>query len=339
MEPATQVDSGLSHPLARPVLLFGWAAVLIAALVGSLLPPVDQWSFGAWFTIVAIAIDFVVVTVRRPGRLSWPQVVFVVGISFAALLVLGSRGIGGSVESTAYAIGYLNMAVALLIMRGHSVIGAVASAVLLIRIAWLGVLNGRDTAGQLESLAQPLATPIAFFLLAWVARTVEGKRSQVVELELQMVAQTDAVRSQSADEHRTLSEIPDVVEPILRRIAAGEPLTADFHAEVIAADEIVRNHLRRDLPYHVGFLKAMDAARDRGIVVRVIGNEDPWPRRMSDTVADQLIVLLSADAITDVTIRFLPSSRGGAVTALIEGPGGMRRYEFSAAGILLREPS
>ncbi len=74
----------------------------------------------------------------------------------------------------------------------------------------------------------------------------------------------DALRSRSLSQRRALSEIPSLVVPLLQRIAAGETLTAEFHAEVAAADEVVRNYLRGDVPFHSGFLSAVSEARRRG---------------------------------------------------------------------------
>jgi len=333
----TRVDTGLSNPLARPTLLAGWFLVLIGALVGGLLPHVDQWGLSIWVAVAAIAIDFAIVTVRRPGSLTRPLLATVVIVSaIAVVLLLWDHR---ELDVTAvYALGYLNMGVSLLIMRGHLVVGGISSAVVLGSIVWIGVLTGKGPVEQLERLAQPLVTVAAFSILYAIAYSIEGKRSRTVAQQLHTVIQADAMRTRAVGENRALSEIPALAQPILERIAAGEPLTPEFHREVVAVNEAVRNRIRRDVPHHAGFLDAIDEARGRGMTVRVIGTEDPVSPRMPDALATRLIDLLATEGAVAATVRFLPGSRGGSTTLLLEQPDDARRYEFAADGTPRGEP-
>lgn len=71
----------------------------------------------------------------------------------------------------------------------------------------------------------------------------------------------------------------------------------------------------------------------------MIGNEDPSAAQLREVLADRLIELLATDGLTSATVRFLPRSRGGAVSLLLEGEDWVRRYEFDSNGELLREPA
>lgn len=340
MDATSRVDAGLSHPLARPTLLFGLLMLLVAAHVGSALPPIQGWDFPVWLTVGTIAADFVLVTVRKPGRLARWQVTTMVGFSFAAAMLLVVPGDGGtSYRAIPYALGYLNLSLSLLVLRGHTVVGTLSALTILSGLALWGVRAGLNPTAQAEYLGQPTVTLVGFWMIFLVSRSIANSRVRTVAQQLSAVAETDAARGIRADERRALSEIPDRVEPLLRRIASGEPLTEGFRAELIAADEEVRNLLRHDLPDHQGLLGAIANARARGATVRVIGNEDPSAAQLREVLADRLIELLATDGLTSATVRFLPRSRGGAVSLLLEGEDWVRRYEFDSNGELLREPA
>lgn len=339
MDSVTRVDSGLSHPLARPTMLFGWLVLLIGALISGALPPIARWDFVSWFVIGAVTATFSVMTASRPGPLSRPQVALAAGVSFAAALLILSEANRLLGETSAHALGYLNLGVSLLILRGHPLAGTLSSTALLgIMIRW-GILNGMDARQQLDHLAPMLVTVVACWTLFLIGQSIAGHRSRTVAQQLRTVVESEAARNRNAGEHRALSEIPVLAEPLLQRIAEGEELTADFHAQLVEANEAVRDHLRRDLPYHAGFLRAIAEARRRGVMVRVIGNEDPASPRMSDALADRLTTLVGIEDLVGITIRFLPRSRGGTTSLLAEGPDDIRRYEFDPDGNLIREPS
>lgn len=329
---------GLSHPLARPTLMFGWVVLLIAALVGDALPPVQTWGLELWVIVAAITCVFFVVTARGPSRLPWAYTALVVVICVSIVVVLIGPCGDDLGRTTEYALGYLNVGVSFLILRGHPALGISSSAVVLGGIGWWSASEGSDLAGQADHLAEPLVTLAGFVMLYLIARHISGSMSRTIEQQLSNVAALDALRSRSLSQRRALSEIPSLVVPLLQRIAAGETLTAEFHAEVAAADEVVRNHLRGDVPFHLGFLSAVSEARRSGVSVRLIGSEETLPT-MSDGLAEQLGALLMTDEITEATIRFPPRLRGATTTLLIQGPGLARRYEFDPQGLLLREPA
>lgn len=239
-------------------MLFGLLMLLVAAHVGSALPPIQGWDFPVWLTVGTIAADFVLVTVRKPGRLARWQVTTMVGFSFAAAMLLVVPGDGGtSYRAIPYALGYLNLSLSLLVLRGHTVVGTLSALTILSGLALWGVRAGLNPTAQAEYLGQPTVTLVGFWMIFLVSRSIANSRVRTVAQQLSAVAETDAARGILADERRALSEIPDRVEPLLRRIASGEPLTEGFRAELIAADEEVRNLLRHDLPDHQGLLGAI----------------------------------------------------------------------------------
>ncbi|MFT3970729.1 MAG: hypothetical protein QM695_10745 [Micropruina sp.] len=338
MDATPRVDAGLSHPLARPTLLFGLLMLAVAVHVGTVLPPIQGWSFAIWVTAGVIAFDFILVTVRKPGRLARWQVALLAGFSLAAAALLLASGEGApSGRASAYAMGYLNLSVSLLLLRGHTIVATASAVTILSGLALGGVRAEVGPMAMAEYLGQPMVTLVGFWVIFLVSRSIARSRVRTTERQLSAVTETDAAQLVRADELRALTEIPDRVEPLLRRIVAGEPITGSFRAELIAADEEVRNLLRRDLPDHAGLLQAIADARARGVTVRLIGNEDPSAARLPEALAGRLIELLVQDGVTRATVRLLPRSRGGAVSLLLEGDEWARRYEFDSNGELLRQ--
>lgn len=338
MEPTSRLGEGLAHPLARPVLLFGWIVMLVAALVGRAVPDVRSWGLELWLTILAITVTFLVVTVRRPGRLRWPYVVLLMTVSFATVIVLLFPWTDVPLDTKKYAFGFLNMGISFLILRGRPVAGTISSLMVLAGLLGWGISEGRDVIGLLKILAQPLVTLIAFLLLYLIGRAIAGRRSRVFNLQLAVVTETDDARSNNSTHLQATREIRALVQPLLKRISDGELLTPEFHLQLMEADEAVRTYLRGDIPVHDDFLHAVSTARKNKVTVRMVGNEEA-SSRMSDVLAKQLSDLLLSDGIKETTIRFSPASRGGMTTILIEGPEGTCRYEFDPQGNLMREPA
>lgn len=323
--------------MARPTFLFGLLVLVIAGEVGGFLPQINLWSFPIWFAVFAVTLDFSIVTTRRPGNLRPAELALVISISLTAMLMVLWNHVDLWPIAAPF-LGYLTMGVSLLILRGHPVAGTVGAAMMLCGAIWLGVQEGLSSTSNLERLAQPLAVIGGFWLLFQLMQSIEGKRSQAVAQQLQSVVHTDENWKRKVNERRALAEIPDLAVPLLQRIAAGEALTPEFHAELIAADDALRNRIRQDLPYHAGFLKAVDRARERGVVLRILGTEEPATPSMNEGLALRLIELLDGDTVAAVTIRFQTQARGGVTTLLSESASGMRRFEFDLQGNLLREP-
>lgn len=338
MESAGGVDTGLSNPLVRPTLLFGWALLVAAALVGGMLPPITREAAPLWVAVLAIGIDFALITAQRPGRLDRPRLALVIGVSLVAVLFLLVQG-AGTGPMVLYVLGYLNVAVSLLIMRGHPLVGVCLASLILLSIAWRGVLVGASPREQLERLALPIVTVGVFALIYAFARSLERKRSRAVDEQLLAVTRADAARSRSTQSDRVRSQIVGIARPLLEQLAAGTPLTPQFHQAVVDANEAIRNRIRRDLPAHPEFLTAIDAVRERGVAIQLIGSEDASSRRMDDALVDRLVALLHTEGVTAATVRFLPLSRGGSCSVLLEAPTGTLSYELEPAGVPRPEPA
>lgn len=95
MDATPRVDAGLSHPLARPTLLFGLLMVVFAVQVSNRLPA-GAGGVAVWIAAGVIALDFTLVTVRKPGRLARWQVALVAGLSLAAVMLLLTQADSGA---------------------------------------------------------------------------------------------------------------------------------------------------------------------------------------------------------------------------------------------------
>lgn len=338
MDPTLRIDAGLSHPYARPTLLFGWTMLVVSAIIGGAIPPVRQWELVHWSVVITVGTAFLIVSLRERGPLRAPWPVLVVGLSLlCAVLVLfaGEHSFSRTIHE---GLGALNMGVCLLILRGHVLIGALSSAALIVSGVGVGIVAGSEPIAHFQELSSLLLTLFAACALSYISLSIARDRSRMLDLQLRTATATDAVRSLNVGTDRALSEIPPIIDPLLQRISAGESLTAEFHAQLLAADEAVRGHLRRDLPYHAGFLRAVSEARSRGAAVRMLGGEAPSPL-MSESLAEKLIILLSGEGLRSATVRFAPDSRGGGASILVEGSGGTQRHDLDAAGRLRRAPS
>ncbi|ALJ21172.1 hypothetical protein [Microbacterium sp. No. 7] len=330
MDTAGRVDAGLSRPLARPTFVFGMTAVLVGAVVTGLAPPLADWRPAHWLILVTLMTNCVVVTTRRPGRLSAPRLSLVLGLSAVTVaLIVAERE---TVLIRGGAIGQICLTLSLLVPRGHPVIGTLATAGALAA----GLLRFSMLAGWALSPAdhvlQPLAALVACWFLFLVTRFIASRRSRTLVRELGALAAADAERAALAEERRTAREVAQRVEPLLQRIVAGEGITAALRAEAARTEEEVRELIRGDMPRHPGFRAAVAEARRRGVNVRVIGSGEPVAAVMLDGLADPLVGLLGREDVTKATIRFLPRSRDAAATVLLEGPGSLERFEFDADG-------
>lgn len=331
MDPTPRVDAGLSHPLARPVLLFGMLMVLIGAIITGAVPPVSHWDASLWVAFFASALSAFIVTIRRPGPLAPWQLAITAGVSLIAGIVIRLQDTS---ESAATLLAQMSGGAAFVILRGHPLVGTLTSGAL-----FLSLVNWTTTElgiwGKAEDLVQPIIAILGCIAFFFITRSIAGNRSRTIDQQFLTIAETEFMRTVIAGEQHAMEEISQRAEPILARIAAGEPITDELHVQVRAADEDVRHLIRLDLPRHLGFLATVTEARRRGISIRLIGSEDPT--HLSDALAEQLIALLSTDGLTRATIRFLSRSTGGTVSLLAEGPGWTRRYMFDPAGELLAQ--
>lgn len=333
MDTTSRIDAGLSHPLARLVLLFSLLVLLISAGVGGVVPEMAEWSAALWFAVAALITSYTAVTVRRPGRLSPVQLALVVLPGLAAAAVLFWQG---SDAVFVYALGFLSLGVSLPILRGHTIVGTVSSGIVIAMLLLRTLATGIHFPHLAEQIVQPVLMLIACWVLFAVSRSIATGRAKAVAEQLRAVVVADSLLIGSVEQRRAMHEIPEIAAPLLRRIAAGEPMTDELQAEIAAADEEVRNLIRLELPHHEGLLRAVSDARRRGARVRLIGSEGPASTRISDALAERLIALLETDGLVSATARFLPRSRGGAVSLLVEREDGAQRHEFELDGTPIR---
>ncbi len=339
MEQVLLVDCGLSRPAARLTLLIGWGLLLLGAIVGGVVPPVSHWNIGIWLSTTAIVFNFWICTSRRPGRLRNSQVALVILVTSMAIVWI--IGMGGSDfgESAPYAFGYFNLGVSLLILRGHPVIGVLASVMVLVSLLLLGALQGVDVAQQVSRLTQPLVTTVGFLILHTLVDSIAGRRSRSVELQLEAVSQVDASRTRNRGSQSVRAQVRSLAEPILTRITDGELLTAEFHAEIANTNDEVREILRRDIPFHPDFQRAVGAARMSGTTVRILGNEDLPNELMSDALVQRLTSLITAEEVDSVTVRFAARSRGGSTSVVVQHGESTTRHLLDPKGRALADPS
>lgn len=320
------VDTGLSHPLARPTLLFGFLFLLISAVIGGAVPPVSQWAFSQWFGVFTIIVGDMVLTTRRPGRLPPLRLAIAVGLGLAAAALLFIDNQGGS---TRIVLAQMAAGLSFFTVRGHPIVGSAAGFSIVIGLVFWETSMGTPWSNP-ERIAQPSITILGCLGLYFIGRQIAGDRSRAIDEQYIALTKTNAIRTTATGERNAMDEISGRVEPLLERIAAGEPLTDDLRIQVRTADEEVRTLIRPDLPDHSDLHVAIAEARRRGIRIRLIGNTPS----LSDALAAQLISLLSTDGLARVTIRFTSPSHGGSIWALLEGSDWIRRYEFTPAGKL-----
>lgn len=334
----SHMTSPLSDPIARPALLVGGMALVLCAMVAGMLPSLGAWSVIHWLMVLAALAIAMLVSDPRPGLLPWPREVLIGAVTASAIAVtIVPQGRAQLGEAGGFLLGLLCAAVSMLIVRGHYLVGTLASLAVLAAHVGLGAAAACSVVrpfGCAPSLLLPISAGWVLFV---IERAISRNRAPKLAEQFDAAVRTDSVQSQRSRQQRATREIPLLTAPILHRIAEGEPLTAEFHSEVRAVDEQVRSLLRPDVPTHAGFVGAVADAQRRGVIVRIVGSEDERTQELSEPLAARMIELLGDNSITRATIRFVPRSRGGTTAILLEGAGGTRRLDFDADGTLTAE--
>lgn len=324
MDTTHQLDAGLSRPLARPGLLLGQSAILASSIVGGGFPPLQQWTPAHWAAVVAIVVVTVLETNRRPGRLPQIHACLAAGAAVAGgAFVIASAG-SADVTLTLMQIAFAG---ALLVPRGHPVLGSVAGGALLVTLWLWGTGRGFTPIEHLNNLAQALAGVAACWVIRVTNLSLSSGKSAALSEQVETVEETGDVRSAVESEQERRRRIAALVEPLLVRLSEGETVTDAFRAEVAAANEEARDLLRRDLPRHPELMRAVSAARKAGASVQLIGSDDRG-ESFSDELAARLADVLSTEGLVSATIRFLPASRGGTTSVLLEDRDGLRRLQL-----------
>ena len=228
----------------------------------------------------------------------------------------------------------------LLIIRGRAGLawtGAVLMSV--ITVAWtVSVGRGAMAAfGVLDTQLGMLATGQFFVAnLRATARRINALTERSVDAASAAAA---AAASRQVRVQRT-SEVQAIARPLLERIAAGAPLTAEDRALMREGEARLRDEVRGRSLAVPAILDATSRARARGVEVQLLDDRGaglPSGDAMHAIVA-AVTAELDAAASGSVTVRLVPAGREDAVTLTsVEGES-VRRIVLDSAGRPVTQP-
>lgn len=154
-------------------------------------------------------------------------------------------------------------------------------------------------------------------------------------------AETDAriaVEAAHADQ-REIAAIRAVVEPILRRLLAGDSLDDAARLDAGVAEATVRDRIRS--PWEPGneFDARVERLRRQGVIVVQIGERSGRRVPMPAPLVVTLLEILAPVSTGRVTVRTLPPGRGAAMTVVIDDGATVSRTSVTADGALAERDS
>lgn len=319
-------SSGLDTPPARAALLFVWTTGLVHGL---LMHAFDEHA-GLVAAAYALAVCAAVAVTRPPrGRLAVlpTLVVLAAGASIAAVVLTSPR-----VSTIVWLFDFASYPVALLIPRGRPLVGGAGVTLLIgagilwslttsqLDPSWVRMVSGPFVAGAVGAIWWETLRRI-------VARETRA-RSHLERTELLSNAARDATRSY----HARLAHVADESEAVLREIAESDHLDAQALRRVALVEGRIRDRLRAADLYHPRLATAVDAARERGVQVLLIGSGGTDDRGIGDELADRLAQLVSSPGLESLTLRRLPPRRHAAVSAVGRDIHGVVRAALDGAG-------
>lgn len=317
--------TGLGAPAARWALGFSWLLSIVwGGVEGSLVAP------GAFDLLPYLTLFVGGVLLTTPGDqpLGVPRAL---GVAACSLATVGF--VLATLETAADTwLGNLGFyLVALQIARGNIVIGGVGAVLGLSG----GLVWGFSRGAPAEAIADLLAVPVIAVIagLTWrpvLRRAVSLERSH--RSEAARAARETAAAIEAAEANRAeLAEIRQHVEPLLRRIADGEPLDS-LRRDLEVTEGGIRDRIRTPGLQHPALTAAIADRRHHGIQVVLLGDGET---ELQPGLLQTLTELVQAATEGRVTVRVMPPDRGAAASVVHEQAGRLERTVLGPDGSVL----
>ncbi|MFF8186444.1 hypothetical protein ACF044_04200 [Microbacterium sp. NPDC016588] len=318
--------SGLDGLPARIALLFVWVTGIAHGLEVRAFD-VDTAPVILAYALAAVAA--IAVTLPPRGRLPAAPTAAVVTLGATiTVIVLTSP----DVSHIVWLFDFASYPIALLIPRGRPLVGGVCLALLIAAgTAWALVSDQTDPSwGRIVS-GPLVAGAIGFIWLSTLRRIVGRETSARSDRERAEMLSEAAVAATRAYQDE-LARVTDESEPVLLDIAGTEYLDEPTQRRIGIVEGRIRDRLRAGDLFHPRVTAAIDAARDGGVRVLLIGGGTIDDEGISDDLADRIVGILELPGLEHVTVRRLPPGRKAAVSAVAGTTGGTVRAAFDHAG-------
>lgn len=324
---------GLGTAPARWVLVFVWACGVLWSLAqGSFASPEPIKVIAGGFGYAAGLVGALILTTPGGALLRRPRVgcVLVLALSLA-VVTLSHAPTGAEI----WGLDFATYLMALLIVRGHTVAGALGSAATIgYALAW-AVAHGAPPDTWPKLLGIPIGSVAAAFawrlVLVHIVRRERAHRGTAARAEQQAKADADAI----VDAQRQLADIRAEVAELLTRIARGDDVDAALRTDLTRAEASVRDRISVPHLRHPLLIAEFARLRNIGVTVVVLGEVSPAGGIVGTALAKRVVQITADVTRGRVTVRGLPDGRSAALSVVRPSTTGSEQIMLSADGRVL----
>lgn len=212
--------------------------------------------------------------------------------------------------------------------------------------AWLGMVSTIATCalwaevtgqGAAYGLGISVINAAPLLMSTFFVYTLRPAARDIFALREQTTRRAAAEAADSAvleERDRQLSRLDDKARPLLERIAAGHPLSADERLACRLLEAHLRDSVRAPALSDRSVITAASGARARRVEVTLLddGAMNAAPVQAREQFLDRVAEVLARADEGAVTVRVLPPGRAAMATVLCSDALGVRRTEFGHDG-------
>lgn len=300
---STFLQSTLSQHLPQLITVF---ALQLASILILTLPGDRKLSrpYGLLCALTALFSGLVALFTISPGEESWP-------FNFATYLL------------------------ALMTIRGNAGQGIAGGTALIA----FGLVHGLRSGFEASDLFAFLILPFLALVMGIVWRfvltiAVQREEMHLGEAELSRLA-SEASEAAAANMQALIDDVRVESENALQAIVHGQHIGDAQALEFAVLEEGIRDRIRSPQLRHPLLDKFVQAARERGVRVLLLGSESSAETPMEDLLANAVAAIIAEASEGSVTIRAIPKAKDAAISVLVRTSENTRRYSFSRAGELI----
>lgn len=319
--------TGLGTPTARWALAAVW---LLSIAWGAITGAFAELTLVRILPYLTLLVGGYLLSTPGNQPLSPPRAV---GVVVAALVadIFVLRALTVVQESWPLSLAYY--LVALLIARGNSIIGGIGAAVTLgYGLSW-AILTRAAPEATLDLLAIPFIAIVVGAIWRVVLRRVVA-RERAHRTDAARAARQTRVAAEAVEANRReFAEIGRQADPLLERIATGEPL-GELRVELRVTEGAIRDRIRSPGLQQAVLTDAIADRRRVGVDVLVLGEQGIENQPGPGCIETISALVAEADA-GRVTVRILPPGREAAASVVHQRGDGVRRTMIGADGAVL----
>lgn len=206
-----------------------------------------------------------------------------------------------------------------LCLRGRAISAFAAHAgVVAITLAWMPVIEHDLIFGITATMRYTILLVCAVLFRLGLLQATNRMRAVRAERE-RLAAESAETEGRFEEREQRVRVIADLAEPVLARVAAGEPHSAELARDAANVEASIRDSLRAFGLVREPLLGAVRSARLRGVEVVLLDDSDG---EVDDGTLDR-VATTAAETLVDVgygrvTIRLLPPGREAVATIVAD---------------------